>query len=308
MIVGEDNGQQWRQVDPEGVDNDVGAIPPILGKVICAAGSHIALWNIAVPAEKRQQRPCAANGPHDEQADYSRGCSQRLPSHAFHNDTVAIVGYQRHGPDGYTTKQRAKESVQLAQEGTHDPSAVEAIQDHGREHGEHHHEIREGQIHHKHVGWSAQTLRRGEHIHYDEVARQRHHAAKRILQINGNTYRISDIHCLPQHGDDKANDPKPHGFQWRPLIPIGIHHVHNLRRHALSQAEIAAIPQMGICWKIQTNHGAAARSSLEDFVLLKVSKCVHYLPLSISLAPDWTRMPCAQTVGPPLYAAQRKST
>lgn len=172
MIVGEDDGQQGCQVDPQGVDNDVGAIPPILGKIICAAGRHIALGDIAIPAEQRQQRPNAANDPHDEQTDYSRGSGQRLSGHALHNDTVAIVGNQRHGPDGYTTKQGAKHSIQLAQEGTHDPSAVEAIQNHGREHGEHHHEIREGQIYHEHVGGRAQTLGRGEHIHHDEVARQ----------------------------------------------------------------------------------------------------------------------------------------
>ncbi|ALC46006.1 Trissin [Drosophila busckii] len=127
VIVGEDDGQQRRQIDPQRVDYDVAAIEPVLGKVVRATGSHIALGHITIPAKQRQQRPSAADEPNDQETQHSGGGCQRLARHALDNDAVAIIGNQRHGPDGHAAKERAAHAVNLAEKRTHNPSAIEAV-------------------------------------------------------------------------------------------------------------------------------------------------------------------------------------
>lgn len=68
MPIRKDNRRQRCQIDPEGIDNNVRTIVPVLGKIIRTASGHVALRHITIPADHRQYGPYHAHTPDERQA------------------------------------------------------------------------------------------------------------------------------------------------------------------------------------------------------------------------------------------------
>lgn len=61
-----DDQHQWQSVDEDTVYQNVWTAEPVLGEIVSTAGSHVAFWNVSVPAKEWQNRPDTCMDP-DEQ-------------------------------------------------------------------------------------------------------------------------------------------------------------------------------------------------------------------------------------------------
>lgn len=102
---------------------------------------------------------------------------------------------------------------------TENPGLVVAVHDHGRGHAEHHEEIRECQVHHKHVGGSLERLGAGEDVADHAVADDRHHS---------------------QNSNDEAKKAVPQGVHGGELIPVRVDHGQHVRQNFVYDGHVGA--------------------------------------------------------------------
>ena len=92
---------------------------------------------------------------HEDEEGLARG--DLGPGEALDDDVVPVIADGDHGEDGADPRDGPRGSVQLAaQAAPHPEPLAEGVDDDGPGLGEHHAEVRQGQVHHEHVGGSSQ--------------------------------------------------------------------------------------------------------------------------------------------------------
>lgn len=102
---------------------------------------------------------------------------------------------------------------------TEDPGLIVAVHDHGGSHGEHHEEIRESQVHHKHVGWCLEALGAREDVADHAVANDRDHS---------------------ENSNDEAKKAVPEGVHGGELVPVRIDHGQHVRQNFVYDGHVGS--------------------------------------------------------------------
>ena len=79
---------------------------------------------------------------------------QMFQDKRVYNTDLPIIADDNHAKDGASAADSAQEAIDITQEFSPHPVALgEPVDNHRQAHRCHHHQVRDGQVHHKHVAW-----------------------------------------------------------------------------------------------------------------------------------------------------------